>query len=109
MGLGGFLYDLSGRNLRLIYGICGVMMVILSTLVMMSRAFREFLAYAPPPPAGNDAALVAPEPKPLAAPLAAPVAAPLVVEAPSVALVVHKNRRKTKAHRRHHNRRKKSR
>jgi MFS transporter, DHA3 family, macrolide efflux protein len=47
MGLGGFMYDLVNQNITLIYGGCGVLMVLLSILVSMSREFREFLAYEP--------------------------------------------------------------
>jgi MFS transporter, DHA3 family, macrolide efflux protein len=47
MGLGGFMYDLANRNITLIYGGCGVIMVLLSLLVSTSREFREFLAYEP--------------------------------------------------------------
>jgi MFS family permease len=47
MGLGGFMYDLANRNITLIYGGCGVVMVLLSLLVSTSREFREFLAYEP--------------------------------------------------------------
>jgi MFS family permease len=47
LGLGGFMYDLVNRNITLIYGGCGVVMVLLSLLVSTSREFREFLAYEP--------------------------------------------------------------
>jgi MFS family permease len=47
MGLGGFMYDQLNRNITLIYAGCGVLMVLLSLLVSMSRKFREFLAYEP--------------------------------------------------------------
>jgi MFS transporter, DHA3 family, macrolide efflux protein len=47
MGLGGFMYDLANRNITLIYGGCGVVMVLLSLLLSTSREFREFLAYEP--------------------------------------------------------------
>ncbi|MCI0664958.1 MAG: MFS transporter, partial [Acidobacteria bacterium] len=48
MGLGGIIYDLVGRDITLIYGGCGAMMVLLSILVSMSRVFREFIAYEQP-------------------------------------------------------------
>ncbi len=47
LGLGGFMYDLLNRDITLIYGGCGVVMVLLSLLVSTSREFREFLAYEP--------------------------------------------------------------
>ncbi len=47
MGLSGFIYDLVNRNITLIYGGCGVVMVLLSLLVSTSREFQEFLAYEP--------------------------------------------------------------
>src|SRR5262249_37176056 len=47
MGLGGFMYDRVNRNITLIYGGCGVFMVLLSLLVSTSPQFPKFLAYQP--------------------------------------------------------------
>ncbi len=45
MGLGGVIADISGRNIPLIYVICGGAMALLSILVSFSRDFREFVSY----------------------------------------------------------------
>lgn len=53
MGLGGFVYDLVGRNITLVFGGCGAIMVLLSLLVSTNREFRKFLAYEPSPPSDD--------------------------------------------------------
>lgn len=45
MGLGSLAYDLTGKNITLIFGGCGVIMALLSIAVSLSREFRAFLAY----------------------------------------------------------------
>ncbi len=45
MGLSGFVADLTGKNIPLIYVACGVTMGLLSVLVSLNRQFRNFLAF----------------------------------------------------------------
>lgn len=45
MGVGGFLYDMSGHNIALIYIGCGVVMIFLVTLISFSKDFRKFIAF----------------------------------------------------------------
>ena len=45
MGMGGFLYDLSGHNITLIYVSCGSVMIFLVTLISLSKDFRKFIAF----------------------------------------------------------------
>ena len=45
MGAGGFLYDISGHNIALIYMSCGGIMIFLVTLISLSKDFRRFIAF----------------------------------------------------------------
>jgi DHA3 family macrolide efflux protein-like MFS transporter len=45
MGLGGLMGDLMGRNIPLIYGLCGGAPLLLCLLVSLRKPFREFIAW----------------------------------------------------------------
>ena len=47
MGLSGVVADLLDRNIPLIFGICGVVALILSIILASNKDFRLFLAYEP--------------------------------------------------------------
>ena len=44
LGLGGVIGDLTGRNIPLIYGTCGIILIILSIITSLLRPFRRFLS-----------------------------------------------------------------
>ena len=44
MGLGGLVGDLTRKNLPLIYGTCGALMIALTLLAATRAPFRRFLA-----------------------------------------------------------------
>jgi len=45
MGLAGVIADLMGQNIPLIYGICGVTLILLTLVTSFLRPFRRFLAH----------------------------------------------------------------
>jgi len=45
MGLGGFLYDLTGHNIALIYSVSGAVMIFLVFAITTNKDFRRFIAY----------------------------------------------------------------
>jgi MFS family permease len=45
MGLGSLVYDLTGKDIALIFGGCSIIMALLSIAVSLNREFRAFLAY----------------------------------------------------------------
>ena len=45
MGLAGVIADLVGQNIPLIYVSCGAIMAVLSSVVLVNRHVRDFLAY----------------------------------------------------------------
>lgn len=47
-GLSGIITDLTGKNIALIYGVCGAILLGLSIVVNLNRDIRGFLAYQPP-------------------------------------------------------------
>ena len=49
MALGGFLGDLAGKNLPLIFGLCGGFAASVVILTAANRSFREFLSTGPGP------------------------------------------------------------
>lgn len=53
-GLSGIITDLTGKNIALIYGVCGAILLGLSIVVNLNREIRTFLAYQPEP-AGESA------------------------------------------------------
>jgi len=44
LGLGGVVADLTGRNIPLIYGVCGIILILLSITISLIRPFRRFLS-----------------------------------------------------------------
>ena len=44
LGLGGVVADLTGRNIPLIYGTCGIILIFLSITIALIRPFRRFLS-----------------------------------------------------------------
>jgi DHA3 family macrolide efflux protein-like MFS transporter len=44
LGLGGVIGDLTGRNIPLIYGTCGIILIVLSVILSLLRPFRRFLS-----------------------------------------------------------------
>ncbi|MCJ7582338.1 MAG: MFS transporter [Candidatus Aminicenantes bacterium] len=44
LGLGGVVADLTGRNIPLIYGVCGIVLILLSITIALLRPFRRFLS-----------------------------------------------------------------
>ena len=56
MGLSGVVADLTGQNIPLIYATCAGLTAVMSILLGLSRSFREFVAYEPPPPEAKSAA-----------------------------------------------------
>ncbi len=44
LGLGGVVADLTGRNIPLIYGVCGIILIFLSITISFLRPFRRFLS-----------------------------------------------------------------
>ena len=44
LGLGGVVADLTGRNIPLIYGTCGIILILLSITISLIRPFRRFLS-----------------------------------------------------------------
>ncbi|MFC2160045.1 MFS transporter [Acidobacteriota bacterium] len=44
LGLGGVVADLTGRNIPLIYGVCGIILILLSITISLLRPFRQFLS-----------------------------------------------------------------
>ena len=44
LALGGVVGDLTGQNIPLIYGTCGIILIVLSVITALIRAFRRFLA-----------------------------------------------------------------
>ena len=55
MGLSGVVADLTGQNIPAIYVSCGMVMLLLTIALYMSREFREFLACEPEDTASKDA------------------------------------------------------
>jgi MFS family permease len=47
MGLTGVVADLLGQNIPLIYSACGAIMIVLTLLIALNRAFRSFLVSEP--------------------------------------------------------------
>ncbi len=45
MGFGGVLYDITGKNITLIYSVSGAIMIFLVLLITISRDFRRFVAF----------------------------------------------------------------
>ncbi len=43
LGLGGVVADLTGRNIPLIYGVCGIILILLAITISLIRPFRRFL------------------------------------------------------------------
>jgi len=43
LGLGGVVADLTGRNIPLIYGVCGIILIFLAIMISLVRPFRRFL------------------------------------------------------------------
>jgi DHA3 family macrolide efflux protein-like MFS transporter len=44
LGLGGLVADLTGKNIPLIYGVCGIILILLSITISLLRPFRRFLS-----------------------------------------------------------------
>jgi MFS family permease len=44
-GLGGVMFDMTGQSIPVFFTGCGVMMLIVSVSISMSRSYREFVAY----------------------------------------------------------------
>ena len=44
LGLGGVVADLTGRNIPLIYGVCGIILIFLAITISLIRPFRRFLS-----------------------------------------------------------------
>ena len=44
LGLGGVVADLTGRNIPLIFGVCGIILILLSLTISLLRPFRRFLS-----------------------------------------------------------------
>lgn len=47
IGLAGVIFDQTGQNIPLLYGTCGLIMVIASIIIATNRNFRQFLATEP--------------------------------------------------------------
>jgi len=47
LGLGGVIGDLTGRNIPLIFGSCGIILIVLSVILALLRPFRRFLSGEP--------------------------------------------------------------